>query len=488
MRHHQRYFPVVDQAGNVLAGFIGVRDGDPSHGIDTVRAGNEWVLTARLKDARFFFDQDVKTRLADRLPDLAGVRFLRNSGTMLDKARRMERLAGPLFDALGLWSDPRPADGGSISAGGSTLASNPTLDGSDDENLSVLADGGYSPAHGPSLDRYGDKNSEVLASSLGIDDAEYASERQLAVAAARLAKADLVTSMVREFPELEGIMGGCYGDIEGLPVQVTAAIRDQYLPRGAKDRLPGKGIPSVVALADKLDTLAVAFSLGMEVSGSTVPFALRRHALGGVAILMGYDADLEELIKLSLELAAPVVPNPAPQRAEKMLQFLLGRVEGALLEQGFGVEVIRAVLGGNEKRIARLPKMAAGLSSLVGTSKLGDVVTGWRRTAVLAKSAEAAERVSMDLLVEDPEKALHKALSSAALALQRLYEDGDYAGYLDLLATLRGPIDRCLDEVLINAEDPSIRSNRLALLKAVSEPFTRFADFSHILPLVGREG
>jgi glycyl-tRNA synthetase beta chain len=431
MRHHQRYFPVEDAQGNILPGFVGVRDGHPSHGMETVRSGNEWVLRARLEDAEFFFEQDRKVSLEARLPELAGVRFLRNSGTMLDKAGRMERLARVVSPAL--------------------------------QHRSAVS----SPETG-SQERF---------------------DADVAARAAKLAKADLVTAMVREFPELEGIMGWRYGELEGLPAGIVAAIRDQYLPRGAKDRLPEPGIPSVVALVDKLDTLAVAFSLGMEVSGSADPFGLRRNAMGVVSILMGhgYDADLEGLLDEPLRLATGVVMNPAPDRKAKLLQFLLGRVEGALIDRGFSVEVTRAALGGGEKRIARLPAMAQALSRLEG-KRLADVVTGWRRTSVLAKGAESGGDVDPDLLAEEPERALHCAVTEVSPILARMYEEGDYGGYLDRLAGLRGPVDRCLDEVLIMADDLAVRSNRLALLRRVSRLYTSYADFAHILPLLGREG
>jgi len=430
MRHHQRYFPVEDSQGNILPGFVGVRDGHPSHGMETVRSGNEWVLRARLEDAEFFFEQDKKVALEERLPELEGVRFLRNSGTMLDKAGRMEHLARGV--ALELHKRL---------AGDSGAVTRQPLDG------------------------------------------------EVAAKAARLAKADLVTSMVREFPELEGIMGWRYGELQGLPAGITVAIRDQYLPRGAKDRLPEPGVPSVVALVDKLDTLAVAFSLGMEVSGSADPFGLRRNAMGVISILMGhgYDADLEGLLDEPLRLATEVVPNPAPDRKAKMVQFLLGRVEGALIDRGFSVEVTRAVLGGGEKRVARLPAMAKALSDLAGRPELADVVTGWRRTSVLAKGAEPAGEVNPNLFVEEPEKALYGAIAEASPVLASMYEEGDYSGYLDRLAALRKPVDRCLDAVLIMTDDLAVRSNRLALLRSASRLYTVYADFSHVLPLLGRE-
>lgn len=421
MRHHQRYFPIEDSDGTVLPGFVGVRDGSAKRGIETVRSGNEWVLAARLRDAGFFYEQDRRVLLEDRLPELQGIRFLRNSGTMLDKARRAERLAQHVAVALGL-----PESG-----------------------------------------------------------------RKAAAAAARLAKADLTTAMVREFPELEGIIGGRYGEEEGLPAAITAAIRDQYLPRGGKDRLPEKGVASAVALVDKLDTLAVSFALGLEVSGSADPFGLRRSALGIAAILMGhgYDADLAHLVKMPVELAAEVVPNPALDAGARLLRFILDRVEGVLLEMGYGVEVVRAVLGGGEKRIARLPQMAEALQALSGSAALADVVTGWRRTSVLAKEAAGQDVVvEPGFLKEDPEVALYRAFKEREKRAALLYEGRCYPRYLALLRDMRPYIDRCLDEVLIMAEDPSVRANRLALLKAVSLLFTRFAGFSHVLPLVPREG
>ncbi|MGE5580616.1 MAG: glycine--tRNA ligase subunit beta [Bacillota bacterium] len=432
MRHHQRYFPIQDSQGNILPGFVGVRDGHPRNSIETVRSGNEWVLRARLKDAEFFFEQDKKVALEDRVPELAGVRFLRNSGTMLDKAGRMERLARGV--ALSL------------------------------QNRSAAA------------------NSRV--------DSQLLLDGEAAAKAAKLAKADLVTAMVREFPELEGIMGWRYGELQGLPGEVVAAIRDQYLPRGAKDRLPEPGVPSVIALVDKLDTLAVAFSLGMEVSGSADPFGLRRNAMGVVSILLGhgYDADLEGLLDEPLRLAAEVVSNPAPDRKVKLVQFLLGRVEGALTDRGFAVEVTRAVLGGGEKRVARLPAMAQALSQLAGRAELADVVTGWRRTSVLAKGAEPAGSVDTALLAEEPERALYQVITESSPVLDSMYEEGEYDRYLDRLAVLRRPIDRCLDEVLIMADDLAVRSNRLALLRSASRLYTRYADFVHVLPLIGREG
>lgn len=415
MRHHQRYFPVADADGRVLPGFVGVRDGDPEEGMDTVRRGNEWVLRARLQDAEFFYNQDTKVPLKDRLDDLKGVRFLRDAGTMYDKTLRLVKLAG--------------------------------------ENASRL---GLSPT-----------------------------ESERAVQAATLAKCDLTTALVREFPELEGIMGGYYAANDGLQPEVAQALTQHYLPRGAKDPIPEGAVGSVLALSDKMDTLAVAFTLGVEVSGSQDPLGLRRAALGVISILLGqgYDVDLDWLMEMPLELASKVVSKPAPGARDKLSTFLLSRIETGLLEKGYSAGVVRAVLGGKERRVTRIPLMTEALAGLVGAPELGDVVTGWRRTSVLGK-ASASRQVSTELLVEDAEKNLCRVVTGQLERADLLFQRKEYGEYLSLLAGLRPAIDECLDQVLIMAEDPLVKANRLSLLGTVSDLFTRFADFSQVLSLV----
>lgn len=415
MRHHQRYFPIVDGDGGVLPGFIGVRDGDPEEGIDIVRRGNEWVLRARLADAEFFYEQDLKISLEDRLDDLKGVRFLRNAGTMYEKTLRLKQLTGDFASKLGL----------------------------------------------------------------SADDAERARQ------AANLSKCDLTTALVREFPELEGIMGGLYAANEGFHADVAKALAQQYLPRGSKDPIPDGQVGSVLALSDKMDTLAVAFSLGVEVSGSQDPMGLRRAALGVVGILSGrgYDVDLDSLLEMPLELASKAVLEPAENAREKLSAFLVSRIETGLLEKGYSPGIVRAVLGGKERRVPRIPFMAEALHSVSRTSELEDVVIGWRRTSVLGK-ASSSRQVSPELLQEEAEEDLYLIVTQQRERADELFQGQQYKDYLLLLASLRRPIDECLDQVLIMAEDPSVKANRLALLGTVSDLFTGFADFSHVLSLV----
>lgn len=415
MRYHQRYFTVVSKSGEILPGFVGVRDGHSSHGMDTVRRGNEWVIRARLSDAEFFYRQDLKVKLEDRLTDLKGVGFLKGAGSMYDKTAR-------IFET-----------------------------------------------------------GQDYAARIGLSPAD----RETVAESSRLAKCDLVTHMVGEFAELEGIMGGHYAARQGLPEPVCGAIGKHYLPRSTKDPLPDKGPGSVLALADKMDTLAIAFSLGIEVSGSQDPLGLRRAAQGVVSILIGhkYEISLDELAAKPLELAGARLKSSLPSARERLRQFLLGRVEVALTGQSYPIEIVRAVLSGGEKRIARLGSMVHALACLAGTEKLAWVVTGWRRTSVLAKASQSRS-VREDLLSEEPEIALYRTFQAKKESAGRMLEGGRYADYLDVLAGLRPDIDLCLDKVLIMARDPEIRDNRLALLGEVSDLFTAFADFSHTLPLV----
>ncbi|MGI6667078.1 MAG: glycine--tRNA ligase subunit beta [Bacillota bacterium] len=415
MRHHQRYFPVVGHDGTLRPAFVGVRDGDPLVGIDTVRTGNEWVLRARLEDAAFFFDQDRRVSLRDRLPQLEGVRFVKNAGSMRDKAGRMERIAASLAPVAGLSTE----------------------------------------------------------------------EAKAAREAAILAKADLLTSMVREFPELEGIMGGQYAELEGLHPLVARSIAQHYMPRGARDDIPERGAPSIVALSDKLDTLAVSFALGIEVSGSQDPLGLRRNALGVVGIVTGhgYDLTMDDLTSLPLRLAAEVVSDPSPDAKARMVDFLKARLEAVLLERGIPVDVVRAVLSGGETRLARAEDMVKAIADLAGTQELADLVAGWRRVGVLGKQA-TSRQVNETLLRDDAEVALHKAVLERREGFVKAFESHDYAGYLGLLLDLKPYIDRCLDNVLIMAEDSSLRQNRLALLGSVAGYWSDYADFSLLKSLV----
>lgn len=414
MKHHQRFFPVEDSSGKLLPHFVGVRDGDPFEGIQTVREGNEWVLRARLEDAVFFYREDLKVPLEQRLESLKGVYFLRGAGTLYDKTRRLEEIVGYLAGELRLSDD----------------------------------------------------------------------ERKRACLASRLSKCDLTTAMVRELPELEGVMGGHYAKCQGYPEDVCRALACQYLPRGSGVPLPDRGIPSLVALADKLDTLAVAFALGISPSGSQDPYALRRLGSGVVAIVIGHGmpVDLERALEFCFGLAKDAVPNPKEDAKGELKAFIASRFETHLSEKGLKVEIIRTVAEGALKDLNGALKRANALAEFVALPRFADLIVGYRRSSVLAKNARSTQ-VSRDLLKEPAEIALYDVLEQKEPVGRLLFKEGDFRGYLELLASLRPAIDRCLDEVLIMTNDEKVRENRLALLNRVSALFSLYGDFSHVLPL-----
>jgi glycyl-tRNA synthetase beta chain len=280
-------------------------------------------------------------------------------------------------------------------------------------------------------------------------------------------------------------MGGLYAELEGLDPLVAHSIAQHYMPRGARDQLPSKGAPSIVALSDKLDTLAVSFALGIEVSGSQDPLGLRRNALGVVGIVTGhgYDFTISELTSLPLELSADVVSDPSPTAKTRMSHFLKARLEAVLLERGVPVEVVRAVLNGGETRLARAEAMAKAISDLVGTRELADLVAAWGRVGVLGKAA-SSRRVDEALLRDKAELALYEAIRERHERLVEAFESLRYAEYLELLWEIRPFIDRCLDEVLIMADDEALRENRLALLGILADFWIDYADFSLLKSLV----
>lgn len=414
MKHHQRFFPVEDSSGKLLPHFVGVRDGDPVQGIQTVREGNEWVLRARLEDAAFFYREDLKVPLSERLESLKGVYFLRGAGTLYDKTQRLEKIVVYLADELKLPED----------------------------------------------------------------------ERERARLASKLSKCDLTTAMVRELPELEGVMGGHYAESQGYPRDVCRTLSCQYLPRGVGDPLPDQGIPSLVALADKLDTLAVAFALGISPSGSQDPYGLRRFGSGVVAIIIGHRMriDLDRTLEFCLGLAEEAVPSPKENARDELKAFIASRLETHLSEKGFKVEIIRTVAGGALRDPASALERAKALSEFVMLPLFGDLIVGYRRSSVLAKNARST-RISRDLLSEPAEIALYDELERKEAAGRLLFQKGNFRGYLEFLASLRSAIDRCLDEVLIMTDDEKLRENRLALLNRVSALFSLYGDFSHVLPL-----
>jgi glycyl-tRNA synthetase beta chain len=297
--------------------------------------------------------------------------------------------------------------------------------------------------------------------------------------AARLAKADLLTDMVGEFPELQGIMGGYYARHDRLGDDIAFAIEDHYRPRFAGDALPRNAVGVVVALADKLETVAGLFAIGQLPTGDKDPFALRRHALGIVRMLMERDLPLD-LDKLVAQALAPF-PQAQPGTGRLLLDFIYERLAGLLREQGYSAHEVDAVLALHPQRLGDVPKRLAAVRAFALLPEAQALAAANKRIGNILKKADRADpHVSEKLLQEDAEQALHAAMQRIAPQARTQFEAGDYTGSLQTLAALRGPVDAFFDDVMVNAEQPDLRLNRLGLLAILHQAMNRVADLARL--------
>ncbi len=303
---------------------------------------------------------------------------------------------------------------------------------------------------------------------------------QSADRAALLAKADLVSDMVGEFPELQGIMGGYYARHDGETEDVAFAIEDHYKPRFAGDELPRRPIGLAVAMADKLETLAGLFGIGQLPSGDRDPFALRRHALGVIRMLIerALPLDTEALVLLAFKAFAP---GHGQAQAELAL-FLRERLVGYLRELGYSAQEVDAVLELRPERWADLPARLAALRQFAALPEALALAAANKRVGnILKKSDDAAPVLVQSALFADPaETALHAALQGVSRRADAAFDAGDLAGSLQALAALKAPVDDFFDKVMVNAEDPALRANRLALLGQLHAAMNRVADLSKL--------
>ncbi len=418
IRVHQRYFPVEGQDGKLLPFFVAVRNGGEA-GLDTVRVGNEKVLRARLADAVFFYQEDRKRSLADRVEDLRGILFQERLGSMYEKTGRLERLSRSIGEAL----------------------------------APILVDG--------------EKVARI----------------------ARLAKTDLLTNVVRELPELQGIMGREYARLEGEAPDVAEGIFQHLLPRNPEDDLP-EGAGMVVALADKLDTVVGGFLAGLSASGSEDPYGLRRQGAAVVRILAEKDLflSLEDLGREALE-GYLGEPRPgasftvAKAEAEKKLgEFFYGRVRGFLHEAGYGPEIVEAVLGAGFVRPADVRRRAEAVKTMVEGGDLATVLVPWRRAASLA--GEGSLEVEPSLLEDEAERQLLAAILEGEKIAAQLLPKAAYAEYCGRLREMGPVLDRFFRVVMVMVEMQRVRENRLALLRRVAALFAPVAKWSALFPLV----
>ena len=319
----------------------------------------------------------------------------------------------------------------------------------------------------------------ALAQAIGqqLGGAVLARQAELA---ARLAKTDLLTDMVGEFPELQGIMGNYYARHDGLGEDIANAISDHYCPRFAGDHLPANAVGVAVALADKLETLVGMFGIGNLPSGDKDPFALRRHALGVVRLLIEKELPLQ--LDALLHIAVPVFGNKIQDPSAALSAFIFDRLAGNLREQGYSAQEVDAVLALQPQRLADVAQRLAAVRAFAALPQAPALAAANKRIGNILKKADGAvdPHVSEWLLQEDAEKALFQAMGQIVPQADAQFAAGDHTQSLQTLAALREPVDAFFDGVMVNAEQLDLRLNRLGLLSALHQSMNRVADLSRL--------
>lgn len=407
MRSHQRYFSIVDADGGLLPGFITINN-TLAEDSSVVVKGNERVLRARLSDARFFFEEDQKIRLDDRVESLKKVVYQQKLGTSFEKMERFRTLAEELADRL-----------------------NPAV--------------------------------KIHTSR-----------------AAWLCKADLVSGMVGEFPEVQGIMGREYALHEGESVDVANAIAEHYLPTQAGGELPASDIGAFVSISDKIDTICGCFGVGLIPTGAADPYALRRATIGIIAIILekGYRLSICSLINQSLDLLETKLTRPKEQVSADVLDFFRARFVN-LLGNLFATDVVDAAISAGFDDLVDVKSRISALAEFKTHPDFEPLTVAFKRVGNIIKEGIDAP-VDPSLFQDDAEGNLYGAILTVKNSAEGLVSSGAWLDSLTEIATLRGPVDIFFDKVMVLAEDPKIRTNRLALLTTIARLFGKIADFSRL--------
>ena len=473
MKANQKYFPLLDASGKLTNRFLVVSNISPSDA-SAVIGGNERVVRPRLADAKFFFDQDRKKTLASRVDGLSRVVYHNKLGTQGERAERVRAIARAIARML------HEAEHSGVTAGPpSATASPPSATASPSSVTasppSVTASEARQSIHG-SPQTFGLRDDGTVLAS-GADGAQ--SLEQAADLAARLAKTDLLTDMVGEFPELQGIMGGYYARNDGLGEEVALAIEDHYKPRFAGDGLPRNALGVLLALADKLETLVGMFGIGNLPSGDKDPFALRRHALGVIRLLSENQLPLD--LGALLGAAAPAFSDRISDAVPALSDFIFERLAGALREQGYSAKEVDAVLALQPQRLADVPRRLAAVRGFAALAQAPALAAANKRIGnILKKAGTVDPHVSAVLLREPAEIALHAAMQTVLPQAQAQFEAGDYTASLQTLAALRLPVDAFFDGVMVNADQLDLRLNRQGLLQTLHQAMNRVADLSKL--------
>ncbi|WP_047534606.1 glycine--tRNA ligase subunit beta [Methylotenera sp. N17] len=398
----------------------------------------------------------------------------------------------PLLDANGklthkflIVSNIKPADPSKV-IGGNERVVRPRLadakfffDQDRKKTLESRIDGLAKVVYHNKLGSQGERNARVVAIAKAIAEQINPSLTAKAIQAARLSKVDLLTDMVGEFPELQGIMGRYYAQHEGLDDDVAFAIEDHYKPRFAGDDLPRHQVGVIVALADKLETLVGLFSIGEKPTGDKDPFALRRQALGIIRMLI--DAALPLSLNAVMEIAfSQFVPDPSARAAVK--EFCYDRLSVNLRDQGASAQEVDAVLSLTPELLSEVPARLAAVRSFASLVEAPALAAANKRVGNILKKVEGelTTEVNANLLQEPAEKALADALTTVKPKADQLFESGDYTASLQALAVLKAPVDAFFDNVMVNADNVDLRNNRLALLNQLHQAMNRVADLSKL--------
>lgn len=408
MREHQRYFPVLDEDGNLLNKFITVRNGGSEH-LDIVTHGNERVLRARLSDAEFFFNEDRATKLEDRLEKLKTVSFQEGLGNMYDKSERLVKMAEMLRFAI----------------------------------------------------------------NTPVDEEEL---RRCAL----LCKTDLVTGMVIEFTELQGVMGREYALLDGEKPEVATGIFEHYLPRFAGDALPATTIGRIVGIGDKLDNICATFSRGLAPTGSQDPYALRRQALGVINILLdaNYHISLAKIIAGTLYLL-DIKPEETGKLVPQIMEFFKQRLRNLLMDQGIRYDVIDAVFA--DKRNDDMVDLAVRCKALATYVEAGNaepLVQVSVRVSNLCKKIEKEVAISGALFKDESENKLHEVVAAVSKEIIPEIVLYDYAAVLKAGEKVIEPVNAFFDNVMVMDEDENVKNNRLAMLEEVRGIVNAVGDLS----------
>ncbi len=443
MREHQRYFSVLGEDGGLLPYFLTVANIEaPDMGL--IRKGNERVLRARLNDAKFYFEKDVKKRLVERVGGLKGVIFQARLGTSYEKAERFTELALHIGGVLG-FSDGRPDE-------------RPSDFLKDELNPATLDPIRTSPAF---------RNRCILGR------------------AAMLSKADLTSGMVGEFPKLQGIMGSIYAKRDKELDDVSRAICEHYLPVSSGGTLPASTPGAIISIADKFDTITGCFGVGLIPTGAQDPYALRRQALGIISIALDrkLKLPLDGLADASLSHLEAKLTRDKGEVKRDVLDFFKERLRNMLLAEGISFDSIDAVLSAPSSDIMDAVSRIRALEGFKKHPFCANLTVAFKRASNILKGqdpVEFAPAPDPGLFRETQEKELYEARERIAPEIKRLWKSGNYEALFETLASIKGAIDAFFDRVMVMVEDESLRTNRLRLLNSVRNLYSTIADLSKL--------